>query len=69
MSAECADRMAELDHCHGTLVEHHDGSVDCTDDGCADLAMLRHELVISCAELAGGCGCADAAPMPLAAVA
>lgn len=54
---ECRSCIGELDHCHGTLVTHADGFVECTEDGCADFAQLRHTLTIECHEVRGGCGC------------
>ncbi|PXY31941.1 hypothetical protein [Prauserella muralis] len=55
----CKSCLTGLDHCHGTLVRHTDGGADCTDQGCADLDIVRHDLVIECHTIEGGCGCAD----------
>lgn len=52
MELVCADCVAQLDHCHGTLVEHPDGDVVCT-EGCNDLDELRHDLRIDWSALAG----------------
>ncbi|HEY4022783.1 MAG TPA: hypothetical protein VGM75_29090 [Pseudonocardiaceae bacterium] len=48
-----------LDHCQGTLVVHVAGgfATDCTDPECVDLDQLRHDLIIDCTALSGGCGC------------
>lgn len=46
-----------MDHCHGTLVEHVSGLIECTDPGCLDLGDERHTLVIDCESVDGGCGC------------
>lgn len=51
----CAD---ELDHCHGTLIRHADGTAECTNAACATLDAARHLLLLECAELAD-CGCAE----------
>ncbi|MEU5840894.1 hypothetical protein [Rhodococcus sp. NPDC047139] len=53
----CSQCNHELDHCHGTLVLHTEASADCTDPGCVDFAIVRHTLVLECAELDGGCSC------------
>jgi hypothetical protein len=55
---ECLSCTGELDHCHGTLILHEDGAVDCTEPGCRDLDQARHRLTIICAEVDGGCLCA-----------
>lgn len=59
MIATCPDCTGELDHCHGALVLHAGGDVECTDRDCADLAVARHELVAACGEVAPVCGCAE----------
>ena len=53
----CADCLAGLDHCHGTLINHRDGSAECTHQACASPEPLRHALRIDCTEIDGGCGC------------
>ncbi len=45
----------DIDRCRGTLVVHGDGAVDCTDDSCALADPVRHELIIDCAAILGGC--------------
>lgn len=64
MSTDCTKCVGELDHCHGTLVVHLDGLVDCTDAGCADVDQLRHALVIDC-DAVIGCPCAAQPPAAL----
>lgn len=55
----CAE---ELDHCHGTLVLHADGSIECDDQARCAADEARHELWVACDEL--GCGClGDEAPL------
>jgi hypothetical protein len=61
----CADCTADVDHCHGTLVAHGDGSVDCTDAGCGGADPLRHVLIIECVTVLGGC-CQEPAEEDLA---
>jgi hypothetical protein len=46
-----------LDHCHGTLIVHDNGDLECT-DVCADLDEVRHDTHIACTEVVGGCTCA-----------
>lgn len=58
---DCRSCLSGLDHCHGTLVTHENGDVDCT-EACTDLDPARHRLHLGCAEL-DGCPCpADLAP-------
>ena len=53
---------ADLAHCHGTLVLHADGSVECDHVDVCDADELQHELWVACDEL--GCGCVgDDAPL------
>ncbi|NLG55618.1 MAG: hypothetical protein GX542_08220 [Rhodococcus sp.] len=54
----CRDCAADIDHCHGTLIEHRDALAECTDPQCVSLAGDRHRLVTACAEL-DDCGCAQ----------
>lgn len=56
----CPACSLELDHCHGLLVEHDDGTTTCL-DGCGGPRAVHDELV-GCAELGiGCCGLADGA--------
>ncbi|MGX1808733.1 hypothetical protein ACWIGI_23685 [Nocardia sp. NPDC055321] len=48
---------ATLDHCHGTLIAHADGSFECTDWGCAAADRVRHPYLAECSMVAGGCEC------------
>ena len=51
-----------LEHCHGTLVLHADGTVECEDEARCGADELQHELWVACDEL--GCGCVgDDAPL------
>ncbi|HJQ47720.1 MAG TPA: hypothetical protein VJ870_15590 [Amycolatopsis sp.] len=52
---ECLDCLADLDHCHGTLIQHEDTFAECTDPGCSHLDVVRHRLTLACAEI--GCAC------------
>jgi hypothetical protein len=51
----CDDGLA---HCHGTLVRHADGSVECLDSPSCDGDPVVHDFVVTCAET--GCGCEGA---------
>jgi hypothetical protein len=42
----CPNCIAGLDHCHGVLVLHSDGTVECTDPDCLDPGLDRHDLVM-----------------------
>jgi hypothetical protein len=57
MSMNCARCEGDLDHCHGTLVAHHDGLAECTDTRCAELDQARHDLLADCAGVFDGCHC------------
>jgi hypothetical protein len=54
---ECASCITDLDHCHGTLVVHPDGLVECTEIACFDVDSARHPLIIDCEVVDGGCQC------------
>lgn len=55
----CADCTAELEHCHGTLIVHDDGVVDCTEQDCSDRDPARHPLLLNCVDENPDCGCAQ----------
>jgi hypothetical protein len=57
MSAACPYCAAQADHCHGTLVRHADGTVECTDVTCLELGDERHGLVVVCEVQPDGCTC------------
>ena len=44
-----------LEHCHGTLIVHSDRSLECTDHACQLPELLRHDLIIDCMAVLGGC--------------
>ena len=44
-----------IDHCHGTLVVHRNRTLECTDPGCQLPELLRHDLIIDCMAVLGGC--------------
>jgi hypothetical protein len=64
--SSCADCGLRVDHCHGTLVVHSDRTVECTDAACELPDLLRHELVVDCLAVLGGC-CMTDEPVELAA--
>ncbi|WP_328602084.1 hypothetical protein [Nocardia terrae] len=57
----CSLCESALDHCHGTLIVHAAGSVECTESDCFDTGRARHLFVADCADVAGGCSCVGAA--------
>jgi hypothetical protein len=64
--SSCPDCGLRVDHCHGTLVVHSDRTVECTDAACELPDLLRHEFVIDCLAVMGGC-CMTDEPVELAA--
>jgi hypothetical protein len=57
MTTECPLCNRGIEHCHGTLVVHSDGTAECTDMTCEDLYVDTHELVLECVQLVNGCVC------------
>jgi hypothetical protein len=53
----CSSCTADLVHCHGTLVQHADGTIECTDDTCPGTDLVFHELRIVCDLSEQGCHC------------
>jgi hypothetical protein len=64
--SSCPDCGLDVDHCHGTLILHTDRTVDCTDAACQLPELLRHDFIIDCIDVVGGC-CATEEPEALAA--
>jgi hypothetical protein len=58
----CAECQDDLEHCHGTAIEHLDGAADCSDDPDCRLGAGLHLFVISCAEV--DCCCDEAGGLP-----
>jgi hypothetical protein len=52
----CAECDQDLEHCHGTVIVHFDGSGDCADDPGCRLAAEQHLFVVSCGEVKCHCG-------------
>jgi hypothetical protein len=46
-----------MDECHGLLVTHEDGRVECLDVDCVELDAARHDWRAGCADVPGLCGC------------
>ncbi|AHH97996.1 hypothetical protein GCM10010174_05930 [Kutzneria viridogrisea] len=53
----CAECTQHRSHCHGTLIVHGDGSRECVEPSCRDVHRHRHDLVIDCRAVHGGCRC------------
>ncbi len=64
MGRDCC--ATELDHCHGTLVVHDSGLVECELTGCTTLDQARHAVVLDCIEVDGTCICGVAIERELA---
>ncbi|MFE9583306.1 hypothetical protein ACFYO1_43525 [Nocardia sp. NPDC006044] len=56
---DCSSCESAADHCHGTLIVHSTRLTECTENDCVDLDYVRHTFVVDCADLAGGCACAE----------
>lgn len=59
MADRCRACLADLEHCHGTLIRHRLRTSECTDDGCTDTEVVRHAFAVDCDEV--GCGCPERA--------
>ena len=59
ISGTCPECRQDLEHCHGTAIEHCDGSADCSDDPNCQLPGELHLFLISCAEVGCDCGPAE----------
>ncbi|MET0135276.1 MAG: hypothetical protein ABW215_16985 [Kibdelosporangium sp.] len=59
MVTECPLCSRGIDHCHGTLVLHSDGTAECTDGTCEGPDDETHVLVLACVQVAGGCLCSE----------
>jgi hypothetical protein len=60
----CRRCSTDLVHCHGTLVQHAEGDLECSDPGCAGRVAV-HDFVILCDDVQARC-CGDRAPESLA---
>ncbi|OLT44204.1 hypothetical protein BJF85_20215 [Saccharomonospora sp. CUA-673] len=58
----CSSCATGIDHCHGTLLEHAAGFVECTDIDCVSVRIERHVLATDCGDIVGGCGCVESIP-------
>jgi hypothetical protein len=47
----CPDCVEDLDHCHGALVLHGDGTIECFAPECQDLGLDRHALIVRPADV------------------
>lgn len=56
-AARCPECAGGIDHCHGALVRHDDGLVECTDGACADPDPRRHALWVDCTDALSECQC------------
>jgi hypothetical protein len=59
MAGKCGDCARDVDHCHGALVVHDDGGVECTAPNCDDIDPARHGMVMDCAGTLPGCCVAE----------
>ena len=56
----CTDCHDELEHCHGVLVRHGDGRLECVEDATCGGGEPAHAWAVPCAEV--GCGCGEDGP-------
>ena len=56
----CTDCDDELEHCHGVLVRHGDGRLECVDEAACAGGAPAHGWAVPCIEL--GCRCAGERP-------
>ena len=59
--ATCHLGLTGLDHCHGLLVEHEDGTTTCL-DGCGGHRLV-HDDAVACGVI--GYGCCEPVPDPI----
>ena len=52
--AGCLDCDRELHHCHGTWIEHRDGTGECTLTHCV-VEIEGHDVVVDCVEVHFDC--------------
>ncbi|MBI4943661.1 MAG: hypothetical protein HY830_23215 [Actinobacteria bacterium] len=64
--ASCRRCATDLVHCHGTLVRHTRGDVECSDPGCEGRVAV-HDFVIRCGDVESGCCAQQTARVPLPA--
>jgi hypothetical protein len=64
MAMSCARCAEDLDHCHGTLITHTDGTAECTTPTCRNVDDSRHLTATPCAALTD-CHCTPAAELIL----
>ncbi len=57
MDQICVDCVAELDHCHGTLVHHYGYLLECSEPGCPELDASRHLWIVDCELVDRDCAC------------
>ncbi|EKF21913.1 hypothetical protein C731_4128 [Mycolicibacterium hassiacum DSM 44199] len=62
-SPRCRECLAEVEHCHGTVILHLAQRAECTEPDCTTPEVL-HAFRIDC--VAVGCVCADSAGRRLA---
>ncbi len=56
MDKDCRGCRAELDHCHGTVIQHALRRSECTEDSCV-MPEVVHVFVVDCEAI--GCACAQ----------
>ncbi len=54
MSSRCRDCMADVEHCHGTVIHHATLRAECTEVGC-ETPEAVHAFTVDCDAI--GCSC------------
>jgi hypothetical protein len=54
MQSQCRDCVAEVEHCHGTVIHHAADRIECTEAGC-QTPEVAHAFSIDCDAI--GCTC------------
>jgi hypothetical protein len=65
ISGTCPECRQDLEHCHGTAIQHCDGSAECSDDQDCQLPGELHLFLVPCAEVGCDCGPAGVAATEL----
>ncbi len=54
MSSKCRDCVADVEHCHGTIIHHAAMRIECTEPDCVTPEVV-HAFAIDCEAI--GCTC------------
>ena len=60
----CTDCDDELEHCHGVLVRHPDGGLECIEHPGCDGTEPTHGWAVACTEIGWNCTRETPSPLP-----